>query len=205
MPLYLRAISNYAGSLAALHTGDTRNALLLQEELKLNAVNISNEVYQYRQGHAFYHNHYEMTQIMSIIVQSVVLVREKNFDAAILNLKIAVGIQDRFQYTEPEHFYLPVRHCLGAVYLGAHKSKRNLTLALTQRYLQNAENEYRKDLKQHPRNPWSVKGMYLVLDSYENKTKLLGFKKEYQSILSSRSYAATVAGFGGSCCELGFC
>jgi tetratricopeptide (TPR) repeat protein len=69
-----------------------------------------------------------------------------NFDSAADELGAAVRLQDSLDYTEPPPWYFPVRQALGAVLLDAGR-------------VGEAEQVYRTDLKQNPRNGWSLFGM----------------------------------------------
>jgi len=205
MPLYLQAISNYAGSLSALHSNDLTRALSLRALLDENLSNISRERPSFPKGHAFYDNRVEMISIMSRVVGAALSIKEKDFDSALKNLKIAVGIQEEFQYTEPEHFYLPVRQCLGAALLMAFTDSKKRSGRVNERFLQGAEDAYRKDLHEHPNNPWSMRGMALALDSYENKTQFLAFESKIESKLYLRSHGEDFFNAAGTCCEIGHC
>jgi tetratricopeptide (TPR) repeat protein len=70
----------------------------------------------------------------------------KQWDAAIAALKKAVEVQDSLHYNEPEDWYLPMRHALGAVLLDAGRPGE-------------AEQVYRTDLQKHPKNGWSLYGL----------------------------------------------
>lgn len=64
----------------------------------------------------------------------------------IARLEEAVRIQDNLRYIEPPAWYYPVRHNLGAALLEAGRAAE-------------AEAVYREDLKQYPRNGWSLFGL----------------------------------------------
>jgi tetratricopeptide (TPR) repeat protein len=70
----------------------------------------------------------------------------KQYDIALVSLGKAVTIQDSFHYNEPEDWYFPMRHMLGAVLLEAGRPA-------------DAEQLYRKDLEQHPHNGWALYGL----------------------------------------------
>ncbi len=67
-------------------------------------------------------------------------------DAGLASLERAVELQDGLLYMEPPPWYLPQRQVLGAV-------------LLAQRQPAKAEEVYRSDLKQYPRNGWSLFGL----------------------------------------------
>jgi len=70
----------------------------------------------------------------------------KQWDVAIASLQKAVDIQDSLHYNEPEDWYLPMRHALGAALLEAGKPAE-------------AEQVYRVDLQKHPKNGWALYGL----------------------------------------------
>jgi tetratricopeptide (TPR) repeat protein len=74
----------------------------------------------------------------------------KQYDAAVSALEKAVAVQDTLHYNEPEDWYVPMRHSLGAVLLEAGRPW-------------DAEQVYREDLKHHPRNGWALKGLVQAL------------------------------------------
>ena len=67
-------------------------------------------------------------------------------DEAIDHWRKAVEIQDSLNYTEPADWYYPVRESLGAALLNAGKPTE-------------AEQVFRADLQQNPRNPRSLFGL----------------------------------------------
>ena len=70
----------------------------------------------------------------------------KQWEDAVSSLEKAVSVQDSLHYNEPEDWYLPVRHDLGAVLLDANRPA-------------DAEQVYRKDLEQHRWNGWALYGL----------------------------------------------
>jgi tetratricopeptide (TPR) repeat protein len=65
---------------------------------------------------------------------------------AVTELEAAVRVQDSINYTEPPAFYFPTRQSLGAALLDAGRPA-------------DAEAVYRQDLKQYPKNGWSLFGL----------------------------------------------
>jgi tetratricopeptide (TPR) repeat protein len=74
----------------------------------------------------------------------------QRYDTAIAFLEKAVAAQDSLHYNEPEDWYLPMRHVLGAVLLEASRPA-------------DAEQVYRKDLEQHRQNGWALYGLSQAL------------------------------------------
>jgi tetratricopeptide (TPR) repeat protein len=72
--------------------------------------------------------------------------------AAVAALEKAVAGQDALLYMEPPPFYFPVRQALGAVLLESGRAAE-------------AEQVYRKDLSQYPKNGWSLYGLARSLEA----------------------------------------
>jgi tetratricopeptide (TPR) repeat protein len=88
--------------------------------------------------------------IVGGILEGELLREEKNLDGAIAAFEKAVTLDDELQYDEPEPIPFPARHWLGAALLEAGRAA-------------DAEAVYRKDLKQHPHNGWSLLGLQQAL------------------------------------------
>jgi len=71
---------------------------------------------------------------------------------AVILLESAVARQDALVYMEPPPWYFPVRQALGAVLLDQGRAQK-------------AEQVYRKDLEQYPKNGWSLYGLARSLEA----------------------------------------
>ena len=70
-----------------------------------------------------------------------------DWDVAVKELERAVAAYDALPYFEPEHWYLPLRHCLGEALLRRGEHAR-------------AADVFRRDLRsEHPRNRWALGGL----------------------------------------------
>ena len=69
-----------------------------------------------------------------------------DYEAAVAHLKAAILLEEGLNYTEPKDWYLPPRQVLGAVFLKIGKPHQ-------------AEEVYRKDIRVHPQNGWSLFGL----------------------------------------------
>lgn len=123
--------------------------------------------------HIFYPYHAELAQLMNATANAAYLLSKRNYDVALRALEEAVLLQDTFSYMEPENFYFPLRQCVGAARLyaaldgastaeaspaekkGGEERQRNLIVGAVDAYVD--------DLKEHPRNGWSLKGLLLAL------------------------------------------
>ncbi|GMH67598.1 hypothetical protein TrST_g12352 [Triparma strigata] len=74
-------------------------------------------------------------------------------------LRNAVVLDDGLNYDEPWGVMNPARHALGALLV--HATGCGCTSnEMRVKYLEEAEEVFRADLKLHPKNPWSMKGLY---------------------------------------------
>jgi tetratricopeptide (TPR) repeat protein len=84
------------------------------------------------------------------MLEGEIAYREGDFPHAFDELRKAVQREDNLHYDEPWGWMQPTRHALGA------------PLA-EQRRFEEAEQVFRDDLKRHPRNPWSLRGLHECL------------------------------------------
>ena len=75
---------------------------------------------------------------------------KSNFSLASKHFATAVDLQDTLPYTEPPFWYYPSRQSLGNSLMKEGKASA-------------AENVYKRDLKDYPRNGWSLYGLALAL------------------------------------------
>ena len=75
---------------------------------------------------------------------------KSNFSLASKHFVTAVDLQDTLPYTEPPFWYYPSRQSLGNSLMKEGKAS-------------SAENVYKRDLKDYPRNGWSLYGLTLAL------------------------------------------
>lgn len=99
--------------------------------------------------------HYPATLLLTIadtLIQGEIATAEGRHDDAIGYYKIAVDTQDTLPYTEPPFWYYPTRHSLGKAMLAAGDPA-------------GAEAVYREDLRNFPRNGWSLYGLVQALQA----------------------------------------
>ncbi|MBL8746628.1 MAG: hypothetical protein JNK58_09770 [Phycisphaerae bacterium] len=92
----------------------------------------------------------DILAIADLVLDAEIAYAQGNDNVAITRLRDATAIEDRLIYMEPPEWMLPVRHTLGAVLLVAGKP-------------QEAEQEYREDLRRWPENGWSLFGLARAL------------------------------------------
>ena len=84
--------------------------------------------------------------IVTPMLEGEILIREKQIDAGLAQLRAAVKVEDTLHYDEPPGWLIPVRHSLGA------------SLMTVGRYAQ-AEQVYRDDLARLPEDGWALFGL----------------------------------------------
>jgi tetratricopeptide (TPR) repeat protein len=101
--------------------------------------------------------YYPATMLLTIadaLVQGEIAMAEENYDEAIAHFRLAVETQDELPYTEPPFWYYPTRHTLGKALLTAGDAAA-------------AEEVYRIDLEQYPRNGWAMYGLIQALEAQD--------------------------------------
>lgn len=122
-------------------------------------------------SHIFYPYHHELGQLMNATAYSSYYVGLNDFDSAGMILKDAIRLQDSFSYMEPENFYLPLRQCLGAVHVmkarKMNQQRQSLNININKeeviKELEKARDIFFQDLKNHPFNAWSLRGLIQAL------------------------------------------
>jgi len=143
---FSRAIWHYARAVALVRMEQLERA---QEEILAMAPLMDNESIWFLDG-----NDYPASQILKIanaLAQGELTLAQGHMDEAVGHFTEAVVAQDELPYTEPPFWYYPSRQSLGHA------------LLLAEDYAA-AEQVYRQDLSQYPRNGWSLFGLALSLE-----------------------------------------
>jgi len=85
----------------------------------------------------------------------------------VAHIRAAVSIQDGLRYSEPPHFYFPVRQALGNALLEANKTIE-------------AEKIFKEDLAKFPRNGWSLFGLHQSLTKQNKMEEARTIKNEFE-------------------------
>ena len=93
-----------------------------------------------------------LLRIANLLVLGEIAMAEDRYTDAISHIEEAVAIQDGLPYMEPPFWYYPTRHTLGYALLNSGDPAA-------------AEEVYRKDLDQYPRNGWSMYGLIQALEA----------------------------------------
>jgi tetratricopeptide (TPR) repeat protein len=99
--------------------------------------------------------YYPATMLLTIadaLVQGDIAMADDRHEEAIAHFRRAVETQDELPYTEPPFWYYPTRHTLGKALLTAGDAA-------------GAEEVYRTDLEQYPRNGWALYGLIQALEA----------------------------------------
>ena len=91
-----------------------------------------------------------------------------DLNAAVKAFEDAVFVQDTLPYTEPPHWYYPVRQSLGAALLRAGR-------------LDEAEKAFRESLAQTPSNGWALKGLMEVYRQRGDAPALKAAQKRFET------------------------
>lgn len=87
-----------------------------------------------------------LLEFATVLLDGEIAGRAGRTDEAIERLERAAGMQDSLRYDEPPPWYATARQALGAVLLGAGRTRE-------------AAEVYREDLKRFPENGWSLYGL----------------------------------------------
>ena len=127
--------------------------------------------------------YYPATQLLAIadaLVLGEIAMAESNHDEAIAQFRVAVEIQDELPYTEPPFWYYPTRQTLGKALLAAGNAA-------------GAEEVYKADLEQYPRNGWSMFGLMQALEA-QNKDAA-DIKQRFDNIWAQADVTLTASRF----------
>jgi tetratricopeptide (TPR) repeat protein len=224
VPAYLRAISAYGAALTAVHAPihpETEAAEMLATlEAVVEEIQSDEEAFSIPTHHVFYPFHKEAGTLMVALAAAALQIREGRPATAVTLLEAAAATQDSFQYMEPEHFYTPIRHCLGAALLATSAASggggsSDSSQQEQRELLLQAERVFKRDLLEHPRNVWALTGLK---STYMRLLELLRGQKGYDEAEEGRLLGlrrgASEGLLGlqgreftpqGACCELGLC
>ncbi|MEP0203059.1 MAG: hypothetical protein ABJ084_01840 [Halioglobus sp.] len=161
---FSRAIWHYARAVALVRMEQLEQA---QEEIVAMAPLMDNESIWFLDG-----NDYPASQVLAIasaLAQGELALAQRQMDEAIANFTAAVVAQDELPYTEPPFWYYPSRQSLGHALLLAKDFAA-------------AEEVYRKDLAQYPRNGWSLFGLALSLEGQDKQEEAAVVRARFANI-----------------------
>jgi len=161
----LKAFWLYGRGLALASTGKTSDAEALYQQLEaIEKATPRDEVFMPPvQNHTW-----QIFQIASDVLGARVAAAKGDKQAAIKLLRDAVANQDQLLYDEPSDWYYPVRESLGGMLLQAGDAK-------------GAEEVFRADLEQNPRNPRSLFGLVEALTRQNRSYDAEWVKAQFQT------------------------
>jgi tetratricopeptide (TPR) repeat protein len=139
------AIWHYGRGLAMLRTGKSEGAQEELAEMRKIAANPA-----LKESPIGFNSGETIVSIAENGLIGEIAASRKQYDEAVSALQKAVAAQDSLHYNEPEDWYFPMRHALGAVLLDAGRASE-------------AEKVYRDDLKVHRHNGWALFGLAKAL------------------------------------------
>lgn len=122
----------------------------------------------------------DLLAIAKEMLRGEILYRTKDYEAAFTHLRRSVALDDGLPYDEPWGWMQPARHALGA-------------LLFEQGHVTEAEQVYREDLGLtgtlpracvHPRNVWSLKGLYDCLKKRGEAIEIKHIKQQHDQALA---------------------
>jgi tetratricopeptide (TPR) repeat protein len=163
--VYLVGIWQYTQGLAQIRTGSVSDAKQTLSELVLTSQSEAAKSLTLAGGMA------SATTLMEIAIshlESEVAIAEHRPSDAIESLELASQRHDALPYTEPPPWYAPPRQLLGAVLLEEGRAAE-------------AEAVYREDLRQYPKNGWSLLGLSQSLRAQGESAKADWAEKGFEA------------------------
>ena len=161
---FSNAIWRYARAVAQARLGNFDAA---ESELAAMEPLMANEAIYFLDG-----NDYPASQILAIashLGTGELAQARGDWVSAIAAYRSAVAVQDQLPYTEPPFWYYPSRQSLGHALLQSGDASA-------------AEVVYREDLKQYPRNGWSMLGLSLALEQQGRTDEAAALRERFEAI-----------------------
>lgn len=164
--IYATTMWHYARGMAFAHKGKIKKA---KKELKIVAAGEKNETLIALEKPNYPTT--KLTKMAALVLEGTIAGQKRNFDKKVTLLKDAVSIQDGLRYSEPPHFYYPVRQSLGVALLEANKVAA-------------AELIFKEDLAKFPNNGWSLHGLHQSLLKQNKLEESKAIKMEFETAWS---------------------
>lgn len=164
--IYATTMWHYARGMAYANKGRIKEA---NGELKIVEAAIENETLK-----SLEKPNYPTTQLVemaTLVLKGELAGKQKKDSDKVKYLQKAVVIQDGLRYSEPPHFYFPVRQALGNALLEANK-------------ITEAEEVFREDLAKFPKNGWSLFGLHQSLIKQNKLEEATNVKNEFEQAWS---------------------
>ena len=161
---FSQGIRHYVRGIAFANTGELEAAKAEQLQLVPLKETVSVQFLDKRNFPAS-----RLLDIASELLLGEIQFAVKNYAAAAQRYEEAVNLQDTLPYTEPPFWYYPTRQSLGHALLMDGKS-------------QAAEAVYRQDLKDYPRNGWSMFGLVQALEAQQKTDEAAQVRGQFEEV-----------------------
>ena len=168
--IYATTMWHYARGMAYANIGKIKKA---KKELQLVAIAKEDKTLK-----ALEKPNYPTTKLVdmaALVLKGEIAGKEGNFVDKVAHIRAAVTLQDGLRYSEPPHFYFPVRQALGNALLAANQ-------------LAEAEKVFKEDLAKFPKNGWSLFGLHQSLKKQHKTEKAALVKKEFDVAWSKADF-----------------
>ena len=163
---YATVLDHFARGMALVGRGRITEA---QQQLRLLEERLTDPILEKRR--IPFNAALPVARIADHILDASILFADQKVEQAVARLHQAIGLEDQLIYTEPSDWPLPSRQFLGAYLLRMQKGKA-------------AESVYRQDLLHHPRNGWSLVGLYQALQLQGKRAELPRIEAGYRLAFS---------------------
>jgi tetratricopeptide (TPR) repeat protein len=117
-----------------------------------------------------------------VVARARIAVTEHRQSDAIDLLREAVAREDKLAYDEPNDWFFPTRHILGAQLLAAGQPAA-------------AEAVYREDLKRNPENGWALYGLAAALKAQNDATEAARVEQRFRAAWKYADITLTSSAF----------
>ncbi len=176
--VYPRGVWHYARGWAFIGLGEPNEAAQEWEQLKALASDSSLEKVTLWE----INKTSDLLAIAQHVLAGELAFQQGQVDGALSHLQQAVTIEDKLNYDEPPAWYYPARQSLGAMLLDAGRAAE-------------AEAMFRKDLKRHRDNGWSLFGLWQSLTAQGKTEEAQGVKSRFDKTWSEADITLTQARF----------
>ena len=159
--IYASTMWHFARGMAFANKGKMKKA---KKELKLVAEGETNEALIAVEKPNFPTT--KLVKMAGLVLKGEIAGQKGKHADKVTHLQQAVTIQDGLRYSEPPHFYFPVRQALGAALLDANR-------------VGTAEKIFKEDLAKFPKNGWSLFGLHQSLVQQNKMEEAKIVKKEF--------------------------
>ena len=173
--LYATLMWHYARGMAFTNKGKMKKA---KKELKLVEKGSENEALQVLDKPNY--PTINLSKMATLVLKAEIAGKRGRLGEKVTLLKEAVAIQDGLRYSEPPHFYYPVRQSLGAALLANNQAKEAAVI-------------FKEDLAKFPRNGWSLFGLHQSLIKQQKMNEAKEIEVQFETAWSLADVELTAA------------